>query len=203
MTVALISLSRRCTFSTNRRALAVMTSKPAALDSGRVEQRRSGRDGDRARANPVAGVIRRDTAGRHELHLRQRRAHVLDVLRSQRRRREYLDDVGARVVRLEDLGRREAARRRGHTARMTRLDHRAPEDRRDHELRAGVDHRTCGRGVDHRAGAEQESLRQRRAQDRESTPLRQAPSSSPRAPARRRPRSRRPPPAAFRDRAAG
>ena len=150
------------TLSTNFRALAVITSnRPLSMAAA------SSSDDPAATATAPAliqspGVVRRHTAGRHQLDLRQRRAHVLDVLRTQRRRRKHLDDVGARVVRFENFGGCEAARCGRHAARVARVDDRAPEDRRDHELRAGINHRSRGLGVDDGSGTEQESFRQRR-----------------------------------------
>ena len=53
---------RRCA----RRWRAARRSRPR--QSPRVEQRRADANGDRARPNPVAGVVERDAAGRHQLH---------------------------------------------------------------------------------------------------------------------------------------
>ena len=114
------SLSPTClaaaTLATMRRALFGDDVEPAFVDRLRVEQRRSDADRHGAGANPVAGVVERHAAGRHQLHLRQRRAHVLDVLRAERRGRKHLDDVGAHLVRVEDLGGREAAGHRRDVA---------------------------------------------------------------------------------------
>src|ERR1051325_5190151 len=79
-----------------------------ALDGRAVDERRTDADGDGARGNPVAGVVQRHAAGRHQLDLRQRRSDILDELRSQHRGGKHFDNVRAGFVRLEDFRRREA-----------------------------------------------------------------------------------------------
>ena len=133
-----------------------------------VEQRRADADRHGAGPDPVAGVVERDAAGRHQLHLRQRPAHVLEVTRAERRRRKHLDDVGAGLPRVENLGRREAAGHRRHVALVAGRDDVRPEHRADDELRAGVDHaRRAVSASSDRAGAEQEPGRQRRRELRD------------------------------------
>ena len=128
------------TFATTRRAFAVIASKRPSSIALASSSADPDADRDRAGADPVAGVVERDAAGRHQLHLRQRPAHVLDELRAERRRRKHLDDVGAALVRREDLGRREAAWHRRHVALVAGGDHLRLEHRADDERRAGIDH---------------------------------------------------------------
>ena len=134
--IGLIHARARATLATMRSAFARSTAKLPASIALASSQRAADADRDGAGVDPVAGVVERDAAGRHQLDVRQRRADVLDVTRTERRRRKHLDDVGARVPGVEDLGRREAARRHRHVAAVTRLDDVTPEDWADDELRA-------------------------------------------------------------------
>src|SRR5258708_7737086 len=84
-------------------------------------------DGAAAGAYPVAGIRERDAAGRHQAQLRQRRADILEIRRPQRRRREYLHDVGAVLVGVQDLRGREAPGRGNHVPFVARVDDVAAE----------------------------------------------------------------------------
>ena len=104
-----------------------------------------------------------DAAGRHQLHLRQRAAHVLEEPRPERRRGKHLHDVGAGLPRVEDLGRREAAR--ASPPRRSDAPSRSPRGRNTGPTTKRAPARMTWRAVSASRtvpGAEQELLRQRR-----------------------------------------
>ena len=134
----------------------------ACLTRPRIEQRAADADRDGARANPVAGVLDPDPAGRHQLDLRHRAVHVAQISRAERRRREHLHDVGASLPGREDFGRRKAARHDRHAALHRRLNQRQTTDRTDEKPRAGINHFVGRDRVGHGAGAQNQLRRELR-----------------------------------------
>ena len=125
-----------------------------------VGQRRADADRDRSGANPVAGVVERDAAGRHQLDVRQRASNVLDVPGPERGGGKDLHDVSAGVPRVEDFRRAETAR---HHRRRLAAWQASITDRRKTglttKLRARIDDASRGIGIGDRPRAEQKALR--------------------------------------------
>src|SRR6186713_3112856 len=105
------------------------------VDGGPIHERRSDADRGCPGANPIASVVAGDATGWHEANLRKWASNVLEVAGPERGRGKHLDEIGAFLPRVENLGWRETARHDRDVEAMASLDETAPEHRADHEPR--------------------------------------------------------------------
>ena len=125
------------------------------LDGCGIDERRADAHGDGAGANPVAGVVRRDAPGRDQFHLGQRRADILDELRSEHRGGEHLHEVRAALMRCEDFGWGKTTRYCRHSRLVAGTHDVGAKHGTDDELGAGIDDSLRRVGVGHRPAADQ------------------------------------------------
>ena len=106
----------------------------------------------------VGGRVQVHAAGRHEPHLRQRPAHRLEEGRPQHVGGKHFHDVGPRLPRGQDLGRRERTRHDQLIVPLTEANHVEVDGRRDEVLGPGEEGGAGGFGVEDGAGAEQQAV---------------------------------------------